>query len=282
MPESVASATATMKTNSSIPLAALAFTALTLQVHAGGKTAAASKNPEPAADYEGGRGLLTLEGPSGMFINPTSGTLPAHAFTAQYCFLLPNNDTSPLVAHGAMMAYGVTDWLELGALLTVLDFDQGVAARQADLYGVGPLVRVRLLKDDGLIPQLSVGAYFNFGDLETYNAFLALYKRVEIDRNGFLRSIGFHAGMREKWIAKGGDVSDTPVGYFGVEFQLPARFYVVGEVSTKDRDTGGNRTPYGFGVQWRAGGINVSAAFTNNGAFREPSFFFGIGSQLKF
>ena len=90
--------------------------------------------------------------------------------------------------------------------------------------------------------------------------------------------------MRETWKTKGParDRSDAPVGYFGLEFQLPARFYVVGEVSTQDRDSGGNETPYAFGLQWRAGGINVSAAFTNPGALREPSFFFGIGSQLKF
>lgn len=268
-----------MKNNPPILVAALALAAMTLPLKAGHEITEVSKNPTPVADYEGGRGLLTIQGPSGLFINPTSGTLPAHAFTAQYCFLLPNNSTSPFMAHGAMMAYGVTDWLELGAVLTVVDIAN---PRALDPFGAGPLIRVRLLKDDGLIPQLSIGGYSRFGDIETYNVFLALYKRVEINRDGFLRSVGFHAGMRETWIGKGGDVSDAPVGYFGMEFQLPARFYVVGEVSTHDLDSGGNKTPYAFGVQWRAGGINVSAAFTNPGALRDPSFYFGIGSQLKF
>ena len=271
-----------MKITSTIPLAAIAFTALTLQASAGHQVAA-SKNPAPVAEYEGGRGLLTIEGPSGLFINPTSGTLPAHAFTAQYCFLLPNNDTSPFMAHGAMVAYGVTDWLEVGAHFITFDL---AAAGSRDPIGAGPIVRVRLLKDEGWVPQVSIGGYFHFGDLENYNLFLALYKRFEIQKNGFLRSIGVHTGVRETWVCKGfgPDGSDTPVGYFGLEFQLPARFYVVGEVSTKDHDSGGNNTPYAFGLQWRAGAVNISAAWTNTGAavLREPSFFFGIGSQLKF
>jgi hypothetical protein len=189
------------------------------------------------------------------------------------------------MAHGAMVAYGVTDWLELGAHFITFDL---APAGSRDPLSAGPIVRVRLVKDEGWVPQVSVGGYFHFGDLENYNLFLALYKRFEIQKDGFLRSVGLHAGIRETWICKGllggRDASDTPVGYFGLEFQLPARFYVVGEVSTKDRDAGGNNTPYAFGLQWRAGGVNISAAFLNTGAaaLTEPSFFFGIGSQFKF
>lgn len=255
---------------------ALVFLALTLSVAAADKPAVSFKTTKPI-EYEGGRGLLTLEGPSGMFINPTSGTLPAHAFTLQYCFLLPNNSSSPVMGHGAMAAYGVTDWLELGGVFTALD----LSSPANDLFGGGPLVRVRLLKDEGAIPQLSVGGYFRLGDIETYNAFLALYKRVEIDPNGFFKAVGFHAGMRETWVGKGGDNSDAPVGYLGAEFQMPYRIYAVGEISTTDRDKG-RHTPYSFGFQWRAGGINVSTAFMDDGSFRQPSFYFGIGSAVKF
>ena len=70
-----------------------------------------------------------------------------------------------------------------------------------------------------------------------------------------------------------------------MELQLPARVYVVGEVSTTDRYASStNTTPYAFGLQWRAGGINLSAGLTipNLGGFKHPSFFFGIGPQLKF
>jgi len=262
---------------------ACALAGLTLSAAADHK-AAAVKTTKPLApsEYEGGRGLLTLQGPTGLFINPTSGTLPANAFTAQYCFFLPNNSSSPVMGHGAMASYGVTDWLELGGIFTALDFNRGANPPRGDIFGGGPLIRLRLLKDEGAIPQLSVGGYFRMGDIETYNAFIALYKRVEIDPNGFFRSVGFHGGLRQSWIGQGGDASDAPVGYAGLEVQLPYRLYVVGEVSTTDRDSGGTATPYGFGLQWRAGGINISAAFTNPGNVREPSFYFGIGTQLRF
>src|SRR5688572_26767682 len=56
---------------------------------AGSEPASASGGRRLFADdeegYEGGRGLITLEGISGMFLNPTSGTLPARSLTAQYC-----------------------------------------------------------------------------------------------------------------------------------------------------------------------------------------------------
>ena len=59
--------------------------------------------------HEANGGLVTLAGPSGMFINPTSTTLPQGAFTAQYCFFLPDFDFKETMAHRSMFAYGVTD-----------------------------------------------------------------------------------------------------------------------------------------------------------------------------
>lgn len=275
-----------MKFTPLLRLTVLAFAALTVHSNAGHQIAD-PKDTHVASDYEGGRGLLTVQRPSGLVINPTSGTLPEGAFTAQYCFFLPNNNRSVYMTHGAMAAYGVKDWLEVGAIFTARD--NGYAQ---DQYSGGPLVRIRLLKDEGLVPQLSIGGYSTLGDLENYNAFLALYKRVVVDPQGVLRSVGFHAGIRETWIYRGAisartgtyakDVSDTPVGYSGIEFELPYRLYLVGEISTTDKDSGGNAMPYGFGVQWRAGGVNVSASFANPGNLNQPSFFFGIGSQLKF
>src|SRR5215207_2552236 len=141
-----------MKSNTLLKFGALACAALSLQVQAGEVTLS-SKNPAPPVieeeEYIGGRGLLTMEGPTGLFINPTSGTLPAGAFTAQYCFFLPNWSASdPLMAHGALISYGVTDWLEIGGLFSAIDIDGGDT-----LYSGGPMVRARLLKqDDGCIP----------------------------------------------------------------------------------------------------------------------------------
>lgn len=271
-----------MKTTSYLKLGALAAAALSLQLQAGEVTVS-SKNPAPPLveeDYVGGRGLLTIEGPTGLFINPTSGTMPAGAFTAQYCFFLPNWSASdPLMAHGALLSYGVTDWLEVGGLFSAIDIDGG-----DELISGGPQIRIRLLKqDDGLLPELSVGGYAFLGDEEKYSAFVALFKSFDISKDGIVRSVGFHAGIRERWIDKGEDPSNAPVGYFGLEVELPLRIYLVGEVSTADEDLS-NNTPYAFGVQWRLGGINISAALTDPGFdfVDEPSFFFGIGTQLSF
>jgi hypothetical protein len=277
-----------MMTNTWLKIGALACAALTSQLQAGPVTMSA-KNPvppPPVEDYVGGRGLLTIEGPTGMFINPTSGTMPAGAFTAQYCFFLPNWSASdPLMAHGALLSYGVTDWLEVGGLFSALDIDN-----VDTLYSGGPMVRARLMKqDDGLMPELSVGGYAYLGDEEKYTAFIALFKSFELSDDGFFRSIGFHGGIRERWVEKlpdgtHDDPSDSPVGYFGVEIEMPLRFYLVGEVSTKDEDLGGDDVPYAFGVQWRLGGVNISVALADPGFpfVDEPSFFFGIGTQLSF
>lgn len=272
----------TMKINTLLKCGALALAALSLQAQAG-EISTSSKSAKtvvvPEEPYVGGRGLLTIEGPTGLFINPTSGTMPAGAFTAQYCFFLPNwSATDPLMAHGALISYGVTDWLEVGGLFSAIDIDGG-----DELISGGPMVRVRLMKQDDLLPELSVGGYAFLGDEEKYTAFAALFKSVKLSEDGFFRSVGFHAGIRDRWIEKGEDPSDSPVGYFGLEVELPLRLYLVGEVSTKDEDLGGG-TPYAFGVQWRLGGINISVACADPGFpfVDEPSLFFGIGTQFSF
>jgi hypothetical protein len=229
--------------------------------------------PPPEEAYEAGRGLLTTEGPSGLFINPTSATLPKGAFTAQYCFFLPENDSSPW-GHGYMASYGLTDWAELGVIGLYVD------APGENPFATGPFARIRLLKDDGWIPQFSIGGYTRFGDdpTETIGLFAAAYKRCPIDENGFFKSIGFHAGVRQNWY----DGPDDPFhGYGGIEIQLPYRFYIVGEISSRDDDTE-TEVPYAFGIQWRAGGVNISVAGIQAGNQDEPGFFFGIGSQFSF
>ncbi len=227
----------------------------------------------PEAPYEAGRGLITLEGPSGLFINPTSATLPAGAFTGQYCFFLPENDSDPW-GHGLMLAYGVTDWLEVGAIGNYVDVS-------GDPIGGGPLARIRLTKDEGWVPQISIGGYSVFGDdpVARYGAFGAFYKRIPIDENGFVKSIGIHGGLRKTW--HDGAFEDVFNVYGGLEIQLPARFYLVGEVSTRDDDAQ-KEVPYAFGIQWRAGGINVSVAGIQDGTLDEPGFYFGIGTALNF
>lgn len=225
------------------------------------------------AGYEGGRGLITLEGPSGMFINPTSATLPEKAYTGQLCVFFPNNKTD-VVGTGFLAGYGVSDDLELGATGNYINIDGA-----DDLSGGGPFVRYRFMKDDGTVPQLSAGAYSRFGDqeLRKYGVFLAAYKRVPIANDGFVRSVGFHAGVRQMWFDDDVSPEDSSlVGYGGAELQLPLRIYAVGEVSTKDSGLQ-NDVPYAFGLQWRAPGIAMSVAGIQDGNLDDPSFYYGIG-----
>ena len=216
--------------------------------------------PAPEAPYEAGRGLITLEGPSGMFINPTSATLPKGAFTIQYCILFPNQDTD-VVGHGIMLAYGITDWLEIGATGNLVDLNAGVDKL---LAAGGPLIRIRLLRDREWWPQLSVGAYAKWGShlLNQYTAFAAAYKRIPISDTFFIRSVGFHAGVRESWFDEDVPESNSFNAYFGTEVQLPYRIYLVGELGTKgnNRFTRNQDNPYAFGIQWRLGGVNLSVA----------------------
>lgn len=264
-----------MKFDLAIPaLAALAFLPFSA-AHAGEESFFSSKHisyieEEPLVPYEAGRGLITLEGPSGLFISPTSATLPEGAFTAQYCVFFPNHDT--VVGHGALLAYGVSDWLEVGGVGNYVNVPGD------NILNGGPFARVRLLKHDGIIPQVGVGGYAKFGDNENYGSFAAAYWRIPIDENGFLKAIGIHAGARYNWFDA--DIDDQFRGYGGLEFQLPLRIYLVGEISTKD-DADAD-VPYAFGLQWRAGLVNISVAGIQNGNLDEPSFYFGIGTALSF
>lgn len=225
--------------------------------------------------YESGRGLITLEGPSGMFINPTSATLPRGAFTAQYCIFFPDR-SDRVLGHGAMAAYGITDAFELGVVTNYID------ARGADGDGnFGPFARLRLTKHEGWLPQIGVGGYAKFGiePLENFSAFASAYWRCPLDENGFFKSLGFHVGARENWF-DGGNL-DAFHAYGGVELEMPLRIYAVAEVSTEDDDFD-TKTPYSFGLQWRAGGINISVAGIQNGNLAGPAFYFGIGTAWQF
>ena len=227
--------------------------------------------------YEAGRGLITLEGPSGMFINPTSATLPAGYSTVQYCMFLPNQNND-VTGNGFYGAYGITDFLEVGAIGKYID-----TGGPSNPGGAGPFARLRLMKHDGLIPQLSIGGYAQFGDdpLTNYGMFAAAYWRIPLNEDGFFRSLGVHTGIRENWYETG--PGDSFHAYGGLELQLPLRLYAIGEVSTRDDDIDTEETPYAFGLQWRLYGINVSLAGIQNGVQPDgPALYWGIGTGFQF
>src|SRR2546423_3275958 len=82
------------------------------------------------------RGLITLEGPSGMFINPTSATLPQGTFILNYCVFVPTlPEGLSLVGHGILLSYGVTDWLEVGFIGDLLDLSTPDGAENTYVIG---------------------------------------------------------------------------------------------------------------------------------------------------
>jgi hypothetical protein len=98
--------------------------------------------------YSGGRGLITASGPTGMFLNPTSGTLSKGAISAQVfgsiikpISNLPNGGQDQFPYYNGLLGYGVTDWLEVGGLVQVVDrsnnADQQTVAPGAAMRGCG-------------------------------------------------------------------------------------------------------------------------------------------------
>lgn len=260
------------------------------------------------------RGLITLEGPSGMFIDPTSATLPEGTFVLNYCVFVPTiPDGLSLVGHGVLLSYGVRDWLEVGFIGDLLDFsvDQHTAtvgrgegqrtiivpATENTFVIGGPEVRIRLLRDrsDKWWPELSIGSYVHLGTpdglpvgpLNGYNAFIAASKTVPICEHGFIKTITFQGGFRTQWLTA--DVvheKTSERGYGGLEVQLPWNLYVIGEIVSRDNeldntvDTGHNRFPWAAGLQWRGRNFGCTIAALQNGIENSPGFYFGVGGGL--
>lgn len=242
--------------------------------------AAPASAQEVALDeYTGGRGLITLEGVSGMFLNPTSGTLPEGTLTAQYCVAILRQNDDEEIQHTAMVSYGVTEWLEVGGLGRVSDLDNV----DHDVAAGGPLVRVRLLRDEGWMPEFSVGGYSRMGydTLERYTLFAAASKYFAIDPEGVIRGVRVHAGFRQFW--QDSDVSEAngSIPYIGGEIALPGDLYLVSEVSSKDDVF--NYTPFSAGVQWRPSpNFGFSLAAVQTGSEDRLSPYIGIGISFEF
>ena len=84
--------------------------------------------PAVAADKDsghiiiGGHGNITVEGPTGLFLNPTSGILAEGELIVQYCAaILEDAENNNFIGHNAILSYGVTDWLELGGFGVSVD-----------------------------------------------------------------------------------------------------------------------------------------------------------------
>ncbi len=227
--------------------------------------------------YLGGRGLITFEGVSGMFLNPTSGTLGSGQFTVQYCIAALEQNNDNLIGHAAMASFGITDWLEVGAQGLILDADNN-DDNQSFAVG-GPLARIRLIKDHGWQPELSIGGMLREGNenLRRRTIFVAASKALGISPKGWLRAFRLHTGFRQFW--QDSDVKKSGTGsivYVGGEVELPKYLFVVAEVSNKDNVF--TDVPYSFGVQLRhPDGIGFSLAAIQPGDQSQLGVFVGIG-----
>lgn len=263
----------------------------------------ASGRTADEAPYVGGRGMVTMDGMSGMFIDPTSGTLPQGSFTVQYCLYINNlygnhfNDNNHVVGHGIMADYGVTDWLDVGlfgevALVPGLDtrwFDNAAAIG-------GPFARIRLIKEQGWIPEVSIGGeYFDgtrLGEqlLAKREAFIAASKGFDLDPDGFFRSMRFHVGYRylSRPQASGPFGGDREYVYGGGELGLPYSIYAIGEISSNTfvHTINNSNLPWAAGFQWRPSSVlGISIAYLDPedhqlGLLR--GLWFGFGFKFKF
>lgn len=232
----------------------------------------------PVAPRES-RGLVTLEGPSGMFLNPTSATLPQGTFAFGFCSVLTNQDTD-ILGHHMFFSYGVRDWLELGVVADLFNFDIISGEVPQGDYGTGgPMARIRLVRDRALWPEISVGAYSKWGtdSFDSSNVYLAVSKTVPVDEKGFLKTVTFHGGFRESWLEA--PDRNTDRFYGGMEVQLPCNLYLVGEVTQFARKKD-EFTPWAAGIQWRGRAFGLSAAIAQSGDDQPPSIYLGIGTGL--
>lgn len=224
-----------------------------------------------AAPYVGGRGLITDELLTGMFINPTSGTLRQYQLDAEYCVLIFHNNGDTVVGHGAIVNFGVTDWLEVGVSGLFVDLPGSADNLQVG----GPSLKVRVLKDEGWYPEIAVGGLLLFGDeaIEKNTAYVALSKGLPLSDTGFLRSIRGHAGFRQAWVDVGEDGS---FGFFGLELELPQHVFLVAEVSNEDGDA--TKVPWAAGVQIRhPSGFGFTVAFVQTGTLGPLATYVGVG-----
>jgi len=229
------------------------------------------------------RGLITLEGPSGMFINPTSATLPQNEFILNYCVLFFNTDTD-VVGHGILLSYGVRDWLEIGFVGNLLDINSPGPPSSEDTFVVGgPMARIRLLRDREWWPELSVGGYVKWGSpaFDNANVFVAISKTIPIDEKGFLKTVTFQGGFREAWLDDSAAVSNANRVYGGLEVQLPWRLFLIGEVTQRAPVAQRPREiPYAAGIQWRGRNFGCSLAALQNGGESRPGIYFGVAGGL--
>jgi hypothetical protein len=248
----------------------------------GGLTGGMSGSAEPLSP--GSHGAITLEGAPGMFLNPTSGTLPRGQFAFNACVSSFQSQADTLTWGGALGTYGLSDDLELG-------YAWGRYDNHTDrkIFHVGgPALRWRFLRETSGRPEMAVGYVGRFGDgvIERQTGYLALSKLVS--RKSARHGVRLHAGVRAfrqdpdqvgKWFASSLTRRSATIPYAGVSVALSRDFDAVGEFSGKGSYS--PKTPWAIGVQFhRPNGFACTLSLMQLGYAKRPAVFFGIGIDL--
>lgn len=235
--------------------------------------------PQPRdKPYVGGRGLITEQGPTGMFLNPTSGTPAKGQVTAQYCVAILELGNDTVFGQGVLGTIGITDWFEAGVFGLLIDDLDKSPTEEFSIGAVQPHVRLRLLKDVGTLPELSVGAMFQEGHrvLERRTIFVAASKGIEFGDQAIVRGVRVHLGFRQFWQDSDVNEANGSIGYIGGEIGLPKYLYLVGEVSNKDDVF--TKRPFSIGLQLRhPDGFGFSLAMIQPGTADHAGVYVGIG-----
>jgi hypothetical protein len=257
---------------------AIGLTLLLITTSAIAQAVTGSTSLTPDDVYVGGRGLITAELATGMFINPTSGILNHGQFTLQYCARIfhtsgPEKDT--VVSHGAIAAFGLLDLFEVGVAGLLRDLPGPLDNQMVG----GPTVKVRLLKDQGPLPEIGIGAILLFGDtgLERQTVYIAVSKGLTLSDGRFFRSIRGHVGFRQTWFEEGDDGS---FGFVGLEVEVVRYTYLVAEVSNKS--AGFEHIPWAAGLQLRhPAGFGFTLAAAQYGNQANPGIYVGVGINFQ-
>ena len=234
-------------------------------------------NPIDTVDH----GNVTAQGPTGLFINPTSSTLKKNELLVQYCAaVLESDNEDNIIEHNAIASYGITEWFELGVFGQAMDRDR--AGEDNTLSGTGPFARLRMLREETIRPEISIGGIsLNGGadpEITKHTVFVAASKRSGLKDRGYPVDVRLHTGVRTFWKDNG---DNDEVVYFGGELELPRHMYVVSEVSTEAESD--SHIPFSIGLQVRhPDGVGLSLATFQPGNQDELVIFVGIGINYDF
>ena len=219
-------------------------------------------------------GNITLEMPTGMFINPTAEVQPVGTLIFQACWLNQNLKAGTLNGYVAFSSYTFHTKTEVGMSSKYVDPPAG-GTRAAP----GGFVRQLLLEEKGTLPAVAAGATFieetvASGDALTRRSVFASASKT-ITPEGVKMPARIHIGG--KWEARRGAKKEDGSVYGGLDVGLTKTIKLVAEIASKtkfDSET----APYAVGIQYTyKERLGMSLAAINAGSAENIGIYFGIG-----